>query len=133
MINCSSDLKNFENSRPSTSNFKSFSQSLEQFLLTVGQNKFGNKIPFIKLITYVLTNYELSEQNKDFPFLYLGHINDHLIMQYVCCIQLSTYYAILYFKRQVFFFYGHVELGKGFKGFINMPTSRLKRSVSLVL
>ena len=46
-INCSSDLKNFANSRPSASNFKSFSQSLEQFFLTVGQNNFGNKIPFL--------------------------------------------------------------------------------------
>ena len=44
-INCSSDLKNFANSRPSASNFKSFSGSLEQFFLTVGQNNFGNKIP----------------------------------------------------------------------------------------
>ena len=33
-INCSSDLKNFENSLPSASNFKTFSGSLEQFLLT---------------------------------------------------------------------------------------------------
>ena len=32
-INCPSDLK-------------SFSRSLEQFFLTVGQNNFGNKIPF---------------------------------------------------------------------------------------
>ena len=46
-INCSSDLKNFENSWPSASNFKSFSQLLEQFFLTVGQNNFGNKIPFL--------------------------------------------------------------------------------------
>jgi hypothetical protein len=29
-----SDLKNFANSRPSASNFKSFSRSLEQFLVT---------------------------------------------------------------------------------------------------
>ena len=29
-INCCSDLKNFANSRPSASNFKSFSRSLEQ-------------------------------------------------------------------------------------------------------
>ena len=36
----------FANSRPSASNFKSFSRSLEQFFLTVGQNNFGNKIPF---------------------------------------------------------------------------------------
>ena len=45
-INCYSDLKHFANSRPSASNFKSFSRSLEQFFLTVGQNNFGNKIPF---------------------------------------------------------------------------------------
>ena len=44
-INCSSDLKKILNSRPSASNFKSFSRSLEQFFLTVGQNNFGNKIP----------------------------------------------------------------------------------------
>ena len=28
------------------SDLKSFSQSLKQFFLTVGQNNFGNKIPF---------------------------------------------------------------------------------------
>ena len=42
-INCSSDLKNIANSRPSASNFKSFARSLEQFFLTVGQNNFGKK------------------------------------------------------------------------------------------
>ena len=47
-ITCSSDLKIFANSRPSASNFKSFSQSLEFFFLTVGQNNFGNKIPFFQ-------------------------------------------------------------------------------------
>ena len=45
-INCSCDLKNFADSRPSALNFKRFSQSLEHFFLTVGQNNFGNKIPF---------------------------------------------------------------------------------------
>ena len=36
----------FANSRLSASTFKSFSRSLEQFFLTVGQNNnFGNKIP----------------------------------------------------------------------------------------
>ena len=44
-INCSSNLKNFANSWPSALNFKSFSRSLEQFFLTVGQNNFGNKVP----------------------------------------------------------------------------------------
>ena len=34
------------NSWPSASNFKSFSRLLEHFFLTVGQNNFGNKIPF---------------------------------------------------------------------------------------
>ena len=47
-INCSSDLKNFANSCPSASNFKSFSLSIEQFFLTVSQKKFGNKIPFLQ-------------------------------------------------------------------------------------
>ena len=46
-INCSSDLKNFGNSRPSALNFKSFSRSLEHFFLTVRQKKFGNKIPIL--------------------------------------------------------------------------------------
>ena len=46
-IKSSSDLKNFANSRPSASNFKSFSRSLEQFFLTVGQNNFGNKISLL--------------------------------------------------------------------------------------
>ena len=46
-INCSSNLKIFANSRPSASNFESFSRSLEQFFLTVGQNNFGNKISFL--------------------------------------------------------------------------------------
>ena len=49
-INCSSDLKNYANSWPSASNFKSFSRSLEQFFLTVGQNNFGNKIPNLFII-----------------------------------------------------------------------------------
>ena len=42
-LKCSSDLKNFANSRPSAWNFESFSQSLEQFFLTVGQDNVGKK------------------------------------------------------------------------------------------
>ena len=46
-IDCSCDLKKL----PSASNFKSFSQSLEQFFLTEGQNKFWNEIPmFCKIL-----------------------------------------------------------------------------------
>ena len=37
----------FAKSQLSTKNFKCFSQSLELFFLTVCQNNFGNKIPFI--------------------------------------------------------------------------------------
>ena len=73
---CSSDLKNFANSWPSASNFKSFSRSLEQFFLTVGQNNFSNKIPFISTQSHKnLIQEELSlsqESNistvsEDFP------------------------------------------------------------------
>ena len=46
-INCSSDFKIFEISRPSASNFKKHSGLLERFFLIVGQNNFGNKIPFL--------------------------------------------------------------------------------------
>ena len=52
-INCSSHLKIFENSRPSASNFKSFSRSLEQFFLTVGQTNFGNKTTLIHLLIFI--------------------------------------------------------------------------------
>ena len=48
-INCSSDLKIFENSRPLALNFKSFPRLLEQFFLTVGLNNFGDKITFLSL------------------------------------------------------------------------------------
>ena len=44
-----SNLKIFANSRPSASNFKSFSRSLEHFFPNVGQNNFGNKIPFCQI------------------------------------------------------------------------------------
>ena len=43
------DMRNFQEQVKevfcSASNFKSYSPSLEQFFLTVGQNNFGNKIP----------------------------------------------------------------------------------------
>ena len=42
-----SDLKIFANSRMKAENFKSFFRSLRHFFLTVGQNNFGNKIPFL--------------------------------------------------------------------------------------
>jgi hypothetical protein len=45
-MNCSNDLKK---NQILGLDFKSFSQSQEQFFLTVGQNNFGNKVPHIKL------------------------------------------------------------------------------------
>ena len=63
LINCSSDLKNFANSSPSASNFKSFSQSLEHFFLTVGQNNFVNKIPFLSRVQQAFFMKTLSSLN----------------------------------------------------------------------
>ena len=70
-INWSSDLKNFGNSRPSASNFKSFSRSLEQFFLTVGQNNFGNKIPFFSLFVlfFCCRVAFLNNLNKIYQFI----------------------------------------------------------------
>ena len=48
-VNCFIYLKYFANSWTSASNFKFFFWSLEQFFPTVGQNNFGNKIPFLFL------------------------------------------------------------------------------------
>ena len=70
-INCSSDLKNFENSRPSASNFKSFSRSLEQFFLTVGQNNFGNKIPFLLIFQ---TNWQWEGKEKLLRLISMLHL-----------------------------------------------------------
>ena len=56
-INCSSDLKHLANSWPSALNFKSFSRSLQQFFLTVGQNNFSNKIPDLFLLL-IHNNYQ---------------------------------------------------------------------------
>ena len=63
-INCCSELTNFANSWPSALNFKTFSQSLEQIFLIVGQNNFGNKIPFLcallsaSLLEFLILNSE---------------------------------------------------------------------------
>ena len=82
-------------------------------------------------------NYELFEQNKDFPFLYLGHKNDHLI--YAICLlhstkYLLTYYAIvLYFKRQVFFLWT-CRTGKRLQGihkYANQQTKKVRSSSAL--
>ena len=66
-INCSSDLKNFANSRPSASNFKIFSQSLEWFFLTFGQNNFGKKyhlkknLPFNSFLVNTLSGGDITD------------------------------------------------------------------------
>ena len=50
-INCSCDLKMFANYWPSASNFKKRSRSLKHFFLTVSQNNFCIKIPFLSCKT----------------------------------------------------------------------------------
>ena len=98
-INCSSDLKNFSNSRPSASNFKSFSWSLEQFFLTVGKNNFGNKIPCFAL--WRATNQKRQSrrwiqnlQMSELFFLFSYTLNQNLIVFFnnfrweICCFAL---------------------------------------------
>ena len=72
--NCSSDLKIFANFQPSTSNFKSFSWSAEQFFLTVCQNNFGNKIPNILQLSlfphfFIQRNKSMHTHNSKWHFL----------------------------------------------------------------
>ena len=55
--NCSSDLIFFANSRPSALNFIFFSITRTFFFLTLGQNNFGNKIPWLHpFLFYNLSN-----------------------------------------------------------------------------
>ena len=79
-VNCSSDLKKISNSRPSASNFKSFSRSLEHIFLTVCQNNFGNKIPFPNSQTFL----------NDFDALYLPTYN--------CNVSQRLHFAKPFFK-----------------------------------
>jgi hypothetical protein len=63
-INCFSDLKHCANSRPSASNFKTFSRSLEQFFLSEGQNNFGNKIPLLNSNRNLMNTEKILSQTK---------------------------------------------------------------------
>ena len=105
-INCSSDLKNFANSRPSASNFKSFSQSQEQFFLTVGQNNFGNKIPFLHgKILHILQIVSKRSQILGLRFFLKTKLlnfniklrchNSKLSYSSLCLLYYSAYYILL--------------------------------------
>ena len=54
---------------------KSFSRSLEQFFLTIGQNNFGNKIPFIYSATTATEDWTLNQMFK--PETKTNKINAH--------------------------------------------------------
>ena len=74
-INCSIDLKIFANSQPSASNFKSFSQALEQFFLQKGLLTFDhlalNSIAkMLEFYTYLFANrslFERMQRNSKMP------------------------------------------------------------------
>ena len=55
-------------------NFKSFSRSLEQFCLTVGQNNFSNKIPYFQILACSTDTGEthVAWTTKDFDETCLG-------------------------------------------------------------
>ena len=60
--NCSTNA----NSQPSASDFKFFSQSLEQFFLTLGQNNLGNKIPFLAYFLAFKLRYVKASRYVDY-------------------------------------------------------------------
>ena len=69
-------LKNFANSRPSALNFKSFSQSLEQFFLTVGFDFFFETMIIIYFFQAEALMESASNKNDDI-FITAKHI-DHV-------------------------------------------------------
>ena len=84
-IDCSSDLKIFANSRPSASKFKSFSHLLEQFFLTIGQNNFDNKMPF--LMFSLLNSFH---DNNSF-YKYSHHF---LVLKTIIVVDISDYGSV---------------------------------------
>ena len=86
----SSDLKNL-------ANFKSFSRSLEFFFLTVGQNNFGNKIPYF-FLTYLHTPWtgvDIIDSVHMYMFLEGMDLLERLvaywaiIRKHLCCMDLE--------------------------------------------
>ena len=86
--NCSSDLKNFSNSQPSASNFKSFFQSLEQFFLTVGQK---NAIVIWQF--YLLKNISKIRQ-KMIDLFFLHDPVCNILFSWCICLPLNTSHII---------------------------------------
>ena len=91
-INCSSDLKNFANSQPSASNFKSFSQSLEQFCLTKGQNNFEMGGQSCQIHNSILLHSGL---NPAWHFW--------LSTRFSCCLKMKSVENILGYIREQFY------------------------------
>ena len=85
--------KSFANSRPLASNFKTFSRSLEQFFLTVGQNNFSNKIPISLFTTH----------NNLFFLLFTILAKSHFLVFLVSCI-VSSFFTFCFETSMHFLF-----------------------------
>ena len=95
-INCSSDLKKISNPRPSASIFKSFSQSLEQIFPTVGQNSFGNKIPFFN-------KWTKGENSNNLHFIFSRHKFMNYIYFQSCNVILLRLIDTFFIVKQTIF------------------------------
>ena len=63
--NCSSDREKLLKFEAESREFSKFLKSLEHFFLTVGQNNFGNKIPFLTCsLRFLIPNYNEFDQLK---------------------------------------------------------------------
>ena len=93
----------FANSQPSVSNFKTFSRSQEQFILTVGQNNFGNKIPFFVLKTINGTCCIVLQ-----TWIYCF---DKLLRVFFFCICIEDSFEV-YLRDHFSFSYGFVGISK---------------------
>ena len=64
---------------------KSFSRSLEEFFLTVGQNNFGNKIPFLWFQVVILDYPSIICPGKQFV-LHLQAIIEEVTLKAIICL-----------------------------------------------
>ena len=85
-INCSSDRKILLKSEAEGREFAKVLRSLEQFFLTVGQNNFGNKIPFFLII---IIQWWLYAERIHFWNLQLEIWQSHEYLSAICLFDLS--------------------------------------------
>ena len=89
-------------------NFKSFSRSLlEHFFLTVGQNNFGKKIPF--LLFFFSGENEFNDVAKYIQNMYIEKSQDKLIYTHMTCATDKNNLAVVFNAVQDYILFSRLK------------------------